>query len=93
MIDCARHLGKTFPCRWDAEKLQLSSFEDSSKRFFVRIDCAEKVKAESVFAGAEFAEGVVEGEIGFVSPAMSEKEYQEKAAQFDKIISMIRVEE
>ena len=93
MIDCARHLGKTFPCRWEAEELHLSSLEDSRKRFFVRIESEERAKAESVFEGAQFIEGVIDGEAGLISQVMSEKEYKEKAAQFDNILSMIRVEE
>jgi len=37
VIDCARHQGKNIMCFWDAERVELSSIDDITRKFFVRI--------------------------------------------------------
>ena len=48
-------------------------------------------KPEAFFGDGERIDAGVKGEIGFVTPVMSEEEYASKAADAG-IISMIRVE-
>lgn len=93
VIDCVKHIGKTVFCFWDAEQLSLSSLDDSVKRFFVRVKEADFAKAEEVFGQVEVIDAGVEGEKGFFTQAMSEKEFNEKSAQAGEILSRIRVEE
>ena len=93
IIDCVKHIGKTVFCFWDAEKLQLSSMDDSVKRFFVRVADADFAKAQEVFGDVEVIEAGVAGEKGFFTKAMSEKEFNEKSAQIGNVLSRIRVEE
>ncbi|MBE5882079.1 MAG: homoserine dehydrogenase [Lachnospiraceae bacterium] len=93
IIDCVKHLGKTVFCFWDAEDLELSSMDDSVKRFFVRVSDADFAKAQDVFGEIELIEAGVAGEKGFFTKAMSEKEFNEKSTQVGEVLSRIRVEE
>ena len=93
IIDCVKHLGKTVFCFWDKEELQLSSMDDSVKRFFVRVKDADFAKAKVVFGDVEEIDAQIAGEKGFFTQAMSEKAFKEKSAQVGEIISRIRVEE
>ncbi len=93
IIDCVKHLGKTVFCFWDSEDLNLSSMDDSVKRFFVRVADADFAKAQEVFGQVEMIDADVAGEKGFFTQAMSEKEFNEKSAQVGNILSRIRVEE
>ncbi len=93
IIDCVKHIGKTVFCFWDAEKLQLSSMDDSVKRFFVRVSDADFAKAQEVFGEVEVIAAEVAGEKGFFTKAMSEKDFNEKSAQVGNVLSRIRVEE
>ena len=93
IIDCVKHLGKTVFCFWDKEELQLSSMDDSVKRFFVRVKDADFAKAKEVFGDVEEIDAQITGEKGFFTKAMSEKAFKEKSAQVGEIISRIRVEE
>ncbi|MCI6035354.1 MAG: homoserine dehydrogenase [Firmicutes bacterium] len=93
IIDCVKHLGKTVFCFWDKEELQLSSMDDSVKRFFVRVKDADFAKAKEVFGDVEEIDAQIAGEKGFFTQAMSEKTFKEKSAQVGEIISRIRVEE
>lgn len=81
---------------WSQDKLVLESYEETEKRFFVRMK-GEKDMLEtricSDFGEAEFvqADGV-SGEFGFITPVMTEKNYMEKAGAYQDILHMIRVE-
>lgn len=93
IIDCVKHLGKTVFCFWDKEELQLSSMDDSVRRFFVRVKDADFAKAKEVFGDVEEIDAQIAGEKGFFTQDMSEKAFKEKSAQVGEIISRIRVEE
>ena len=59
--------------------------------FFVRIDASEKFAAAEIFGEVEWIEGVVDGEIGFVTGEMTEKEFDEKKSGLSTVKSRIRV--
>jgi homoserine dehydrogenase len=89
MVDAARHIGKTIALFWNPEKLELAPVSEMSHRFFVRTTA--NVGAVKVFGDVEIIDAGIVGELGFVTPVMSEAEYAAKAEGLD-IISMIRVE-
>lgn len=89
MVDAARHLGKIITLFWEPEKLELAPMGQMTRRFFVRMK--EDAKPETLFGDGERIDAGVSGEIGFITPVMSEADYAEKAAGAE-IISMIRVE-
>ena len=57
--------------------------------FFVRTK-SSKSDVEGAFGKVEFVEGIVDGEVGFVTDVMTEADYDSKAAALD-IVKMIRV--
>lgn len=93
VLDCARHIGKHLEVKWDSEKLEISPLDGAVRRFFVRVSDTDEARIRSVFGDeTDVLSGVVDGECGFVTPEMTEKEYKEKAAQYGNVISMIRVD-
>lgn len=71
--------------------------EDIERRFFVLISGAKEARyseVASVFGPVEpvTVEGL-DGEFGFVTDVMTEREYKEKAAKLDGIVHMIRIED
>ena len=96
VVDAAKHLHRNIMTIWRSTKLNLVPIADTSKQFFVRI----KGNAEEMKEALENSFGPVEiirvdgldGEFGFVTGTMTEKEYAEKAGQFEDILHMIRLE-
>lgn len=96
VVDEAKHLHRNIMTMWKSDKLELLPFADTSKRFFVRISGepeALKAHVESKFGPVEIirAEGL-EGEFGFLTGVLTEREYEENAKEFPGILHRIRVE-
>ena len=91
VVDCARHIGKVIMCFWDAEEVTLAGIEEASRRFFVRVSADKEKEALRIFESVSVVEAGVPGEFAFITDAMTEKEFNEKAEQTG-IISRIRVE-
>ena len=89
MVDAARHIGKVVTIFWNPEKLTMAPKEKMTHRFFVRMK--SDAKDAKVFGDVEMIDAGIMGEIGFLTPVMSEGEFEEKAKGLD-IISMIRME-
>lgn len=89
MVDAARHLGKIITLFWDPEKLTLAPMEQMTRRFFIRMK--SDAEPEKLFGDGERIHAGISGEIGFITPVMTEAEFVEKAKGAE-IISMIRVE-
>ena len=92
VIECARNIGKNVFCFWNPEKLELASNEDAKRKFFVRVASTDVAEIEKVFGNVFVINAGVEGETGFITEVMSEKEYKEKADKLT-VVSMVRVEE
>lgn len=91
VVDAVRHLNVSTTVMWSEEKLELEDFSKSRKKFFVRAT-ASKEEAKAVFGEVEYINAGVEGEIGFVTPKLSEADFKQKSEQLGSIISKIRVE-
>ena len=89
MVDAARHLGKIITLFWDPEKLTLAPMEQMTRRFFIRMK--SDAEPEKLFGDGERIHAGISGEIGFITPVMTEAEFVEKA-KGAQIISMILVE-
>lgn len=92
VVDCARHIGKVIMCFWDDETVKLTGIDEASRKFFVRVAAEKEKEAVAVFGSMAVVEADVPGEFAFVTDAMTEKEFNEKAEKVG-IISRIRVEE
>lgn len=92
VIDCAKHLGKHVNIVWEDEKLEISSIDSASRRFFVRVASTDKAAIEQSFGKVEFLESVNAEECGFVTEEMTESEYKAKAQKAGNVINMIRMD-
>lgn len=77
--------------RWDEKKQTVEPADDMKNAFFVRIEASKKDKAKDLFGISDFIEGVVDGEAGFITDVMTEKDFSAKASELG-IISRIRYE-
>lgn len=96
VIDCARHIGKTVICRWSEEKQPLLDISVTKRKFFVRMNAGagNESKVSEVFGGvSEVKAPQIKGEFAFVTDAMSEKEFADKLAKLDGVITRIRLED
>ena len=94
VVDEAKHLNRNIMMHWSSKKLDLMDISQVEGRFFVRVQGTPEEKADKVktlFGDVQIRQlADLPGEFGFVTPVMTEAQYQEKAGQLDGIISMIR---
>ena len=95
VIDAARHDGKRAYCGWKHdEKLVLASNDGIRRKNLVRIYTEDEGKANKVFSPDGFLDtislGELEDEIAFITPELSEEEFDNKVRAFGKVISRIR---
>lgn len=92
VIEEAQVLGRSVMSEWSGEKQELRDVADTRKQFFVRVKgLASQPIAAGVFGDVQIIDAGIAGEYGFVTPVMSEAEYQAKAAACDGIIGMLRI--
>lgn len=94
VVDEVKHMGKNIMASWDAEPLPIGDFRDAVNRFFVRVsaDSITKEEVQKLFGDVTYvtAEGI-DGELAFITSAMTEGSFADAIAKIDKIYSMIRV--
>ena len=93
VVDAARHLHETVNKIWSEEKAELIPHEKAQSSFFVRVKGTEeavKKKIGELFGNVDFIEGVVNGEIGFLTGSMTEGEFEEKSTSLPEMITRIR---
>lgn len=96
IVAVVQNQGRDIMNFWSEEKLTLEDRSKTSKKFLVRIRGNEDALKERIgndFGEVRFVEAGVNGEFGFVTPVMTEGEYEEKAKAYPEILHMIRVEE
>ncbi len=93
VVDCAKHIGEHIGILWEEEKLELASPEGRSGSFFVRVREGNEDQVAQLFGEVEKVSVGIEGEYGFLTEHMTEKEFAEKSAVLNGFISRLRVEE
>lgn len=95
VIEEAQTLGRTVQSEWGEEKLVLAELSDTKKRYFVRVKgtLADAAHITAVFGAVETVDAGLDGEFGFLTGVMTEKEYQACAEKTEGILSMLRVRE
>ena len=93
VVEAARKLGQNEPVAWDAKKQEVSDIKTASRQFLVRFAEAEcsREQVEQMFGKGEFVEAGISGEFGFVTPEMSEADYEAKAESLSGIKHRIRL--
>lgn len=89
IVDMVKHAHVNVYIEWAPEKVDLIDYKESVNTFFVRT-VSDKNEIESVFGQVEYVEDVVVGELGFVTKAMTEAEFMEKAEKI-AVINRIRL--
>ena len=95
VIEEAQTLGRTVQSEWSKEKLVLAELSDTKKRYFVRVKGAvsEAAAITAAFGATETVDAGLDGEFGFLTGRMTEREYQTCADKTEGILSMLRVRE
>ncbi|MDD3796998.1 MAG: homoserine dehydrogenase, partial [Lachnospiraceae bacterium] len=95
VVDAARHLKRSIMAFWSREKLELTDIGSAERRFFVRIQGIlekELEKVQKAFGPVEVLQvPELNQEFGCITRVMTEAEYKTKAADFENLLSMIRV--
>lgn len=89
VVDMVKHVHVNIYIDWEPEKVELVDYKESVNIFFVRTT-SDKKTVESVFGQVEYVEGVVDGEVGFTTAAMTEAEFLEKTEKI-ALINRIRL--
>jgi len=89
IVDMVKHNNINVFIDWSPEKMELVDYKENVNSFFVRTTSA-KTEVEAAFGAVVYVEGVVEGEIGFVTKAMTEADFAEKVKKV-QCISRIRL--
>lgn len=94
VVDAAKHLGTNIMTIWSSKKLELANIEEASQRFFVRISGTKadnEAKVKEVFGEVTSVEAGFADEYAFITDQIKEKDFAAKIAEFDNLISRIRV--
>lgn len=91
VVAAVKHQGEHVPITWSSEKLAITPMDDMENRFFVRVGEAEIEKAAELFGDVQTIDAGIEGEAGFITPSLKEKEFAEKAKELTSLITRIRV--
>lgn len=90
VVELARHIGRHIELEWRPEKLEIADYKQQETRFFVRTS-KDLSAVKEVFGEVEPIEvAQADGETGFLTSAMTEEAYAQKAAAFGNVIQMIR---
>lgn len=89
VVAACKNAGTTIETLWSEDKYELASKDDMKSSYFVRVAAADAEKAEKLFGIAEKVETVVDGEFAFVTPSMSDSEFESKKADI-AVINRIR---
>ena len=91
VIDASRHKNKHIPIIWEEDKLELGDIREYKQKFFVRVpaDMKEAVKQKMPELEEVKAEKV-KGEFAFITPVLTENEFEEAVKDL-KIINRIIV--
>ena len=96
VVDCARHMGETLTCFWDAGEAALVSMDNVARRFFFRVKAGCKERIEKLFGEGlqEIQLPEASEETGYVTGVMKEKEFAALYEQIADVLagSRIRIE-
>ena len=90
VVDAARQEANV-PVEWNPEPLKLGDVSDDRHQFFIRYQGDDQKAAEVFGDGGWMVSNLVEGEYGRITPVMTEREFEEKAAEFGELVNVIRL--
>ncbi len=90
VVEAVKNRNIPVKIRWDEKKLVIEPKEEMRSAFFVRVDEKEKASVSDIFGKIDFIEGVVDGETGFITGVMTEKEFESDIERLSGVRSTIR---
>lgn len=96
IVDAAKMKGTSVSQRWEdsADNSFIADYKDDVVSFYVRTSGASQAKISSAFGTVEYIsrENQPAAELAFVTPAMAEKDFDEKLRQLDgEILGKVRI--
>ena len=79
VVDCARNMGKTQPCFWEAEEAALADVSEMERSFFLRVKAEALEEVKAAFPGGQVY--VLDGrkeDAGYVTVPLKEKDCADK---------------
>lgn len=94
VVEMALRIANPVHIPWSSEKVSLYDEKKQEFAHFVRFSC-DASKVEEVMPIVKVVDGVVDGEIGVITPVMTEQMFEDYIAQFNEgqFISQIRLAE
>ncbi len=93
VVDAAKHINKNVWTIWSSKNLELVSIDKVKHRFLVRVvkgqNSVSAIKA--LFGEVEMVPEVVEDELAFITPVLTEKEMKDKKEQIIGLAGSIRI--
>ena len=93
VVDAAKHINKNVWTIWSSKKLELVSIDKVKHRFLVRVvkgqNSVSAIKA--LYGEVEMVPEVVEDELAFITPVLTEKEMKDKKEQIIGLAGSIRI--
>lgn len=80
IVDMVKHNGTNVFINWSKEKMELVDYQETTNAFFVRTT-SDKAEIEAAFGTVDYIEGIVEGEIAFITKSMTEADFSVKMQQ------------
>ena len=90
IIEAAKYYGLPSDIIWSKEKANMAAKGSTTGRFYVRMNESEAMEARKVLGVSSESSVTKEGEIAFITEAMSESEFNAKIQGLD-VLSKIRV--
>ncbi|MBO6108477.1 MAG: homoserine dehydrogenase [Eubacterium sp.] len=91
VIEAVKNRDIRVDIRWDEKKQTVEPLEDMTNKFFVRISSEQADRAAGLFGVTEFIDGVVDGEVGFLTGEIKESEFNNSFAQLSGTKKRIRL--
>lgn len=95
VVDAVKHLHRTIYTNWTSIPMKLMDLDDVEGRFFARVKDTSEEEVKALFEGAKIINlEQLEGEFGFITPCMKQKDYNEKIQKLgSSVVSQIRVKD
>lgn len=92
VVDAARHVGKHIPNALESEPAKLASLDDVKRSFFVRVNAESIDELKSLVSGGQVIDGGVSGQMGYITPEITEKAFEDVANKLgEKMLGRIRL--
>ncbi len=92
VIDCARNMGRTLPCYWEAKDAVVISVDDVERSFFLRVEASAAAAVEAAFPGARKLTVTGRADVAYLTHDVSEKACAEKCEALGAaLLSKIRL--